>query len=219
MLPAGKTIAVRVQTLKIAGIGAPIALDLGGLPAGVHAAFDPSLVLPGGTSTLTLSADADAATISAPCTLGMTAGVARATLSFELDVKGAPQVTLHGPPPGTALSGRVRVEVIGAASPGLALAEVRLTVDGAEVATSTTSPAAFALDTTALANGAHDLGAVALDEIGNSAESAPLRVEVRNKGGGGGGCASAAGEPLLALAAALVACARRFRLSSRCRAG
>src|SRR5437667_11519990 len=47
-------------------------------------------------------------------------------------------------------------------------------------------------DTTAAAEGAHDLTAVAVDEIGSSTSTAPVRVEVRNSARVGG-CASAGG--------------------------
>ncbi len=55
--------------------------------------------------------------------------------------------------------------------------------------------------------------AAAVDEIGNSGTTTPVRVAVRN-GGRAGGCASAhAEQPLMEIAAALCAMLRRRRLS------
>ena len=218
LLPAGKSIAIHIQTLRVPGFTAPIALDLTGVPPGVHAVFEPARVLPGDSSTLTLSADADVPAGSATCSLGLAAGEERASKSFRLDVYSAPAVELRGPQAGAVIAGVAQVEVAGAASPGLSLAEVRLLVDGAPFATAASSPASFSLDTTKIANGAHDLGAVALDELGNSTRTPPLRVEVRNRGQGGGCASGGAGQPLLLLAALGFWPRRRRAVSSRCRA-
>src|SRR5207237_2968064 len=97
------------------------------------------------------------------------------------------------------------------ASPGLGVSEVRLLVDGAASAKATGSPATFSWDTTAAAEGAHDLTAVAVDDIGSSTSTAPVRVEVRNSARVGG-CASAGGaESLIGLALATAATVRRKR--------
>jgi hypothetical protein len=221
-LSAGKSIAIRVQTLKVAGVRGPVTFDLAGLPDGVRAAFDPPQVAPGEISTLALAADPGATSASAACQLAMTAGGARATIPFQLELKAAPAVELRGAGAGALLTGVAHVEVVASATPGLSLQRVRLLLDGEEVAAADSAPASFSLDTRGVADGAHDLAAVAVDEIGNSTRTAPLRVVVRN---GGGGCASAAGEPLFAVAGLLAAAQARRRqrrrdaISSGCRAG
>ena len=120
---------------------------------------------------------------------------------------------LQGPAPGDILAGVARVEVTAAASPGMKVAEVRLLVDGSLAAAATGSPASFSWNTAEVADGAHDLSAAAVDQIGNSGTTTPVRVAVRN-GSRAGGCASAhAEQPLIVLAAALSTMLRRRRLS------
>jgi hypothetical protein len=202
MLPAGKSIAIRVQTAPLPGVTAQVRLDVSGLPPGVHAQFAPEQVAPGETATLALQADPTTAATSATCVLGMTAGTGTASMTFRLDVFAAPAVSLQGPVTGAVLTGATRVDVTAGASEGTALAEVRLLVDGATVASASGSPASFTWDTAEVADGAHDLAAMALDELGNSTTTAPLRVGIRN-GRFSGGCGSAGAEQsVMALAAA-----------------
>ena len=213
ILPAGKAVAVRVDTAPMAGLTGPLRLDVTGLPAGVHAEFSPPQVTAGQTATLTLTADATSPPASAACVLELAAGQAVWSVDFRVDVLAAPAVVLQGPAPGDILAGVARMEVTAAASPGMKVAEVRLLVDGALVAAATGSPATFSWNTAEVADGAHDLSAAAVDEIGNSGTTSPVRVAVRN-GGRAGGCASAhAEQPLVVLAAALCAMLRRRRLS------
>jgi hypothetical protein len=179
----------------------------------VHAEFSPLELAAGGTAMLTLSADATAPAAFAACVLELAAGQASWSVDFAVDVLAAPAVVLQGPAPGDVLAGVARVEVTAAASPGMKVAEVRLLVDGAVVAAAAGSPASFSWNTAEVADGAHDLSAAAVDEIGNSGTATPVRVAVRN-GGRAGGCASThAEQPLMALAAALCALLRRRRLS------
>ena len=198
-MPAGKTVAVRVQTLEVVGVATPIAWTSTGLPAGMRAAFDPPLVLPGGDVDADLTAEPDAGT-SARLRPRHDRRRRAGNPVVRLDVRGRPAVALHGPKRARRF-GKAHVEV--SAPPVRVSPSPRcsLLVDGAEVATSTGPPSDLRAGHHGVANGAHNLGAIAVDEIGNSAGRAPLRIEVRNKGTGGGGCASAgSGEPLLALA-------------------
>ena len=213
MLPAGKTIVVRVDTSPIAGLTGPLRLDVAGLPAGVHAEFSPPQVVAGETAMLTLTADATAPAASAACVLGLTGTQAAWSVDFHVDVLAAPAVVLQGPAPGDVLAGVAHIQVSAAASSGMKVAEVRLLVDGTAVAVARASPASFSWDTAEVADGAHDLSATAVDEMGNSGTTNPVRVAVRN-GARAGGCASAQAEqPLIAFAAALLAMLRRRRLS------
>ena len=186
--------------------------DLSGQPAAVHAAFDPAHVAVGDTAVLTLSADPGAPNGSSMCVLGMTGASGRAEMAFQLDVVKPPAVAVRDPRTGAILSGIAQVDVEANASPGLAVSEVRLLVDGAVSAKATGTTATFSWDTTEVAEGAHDLTAVAVDDLGSSTSTAPVRVQVRNSSGGAGGCASGgAAQPLigLALALAVAATARR----------
>jgi len=213
ILPAGKTLEVRVDTAPMAGLTGSLRLDVTGLPAGVHADFSPPQVAAGEIATLTLTADATAPAASAACVLELAAAQAAWSVDFGVDVLGAPAVVLQGPAPGDVLAGVARVNVTAAASPGMKVAEVRLLVDGALVAAAAGSPATFSWNTAEVADGAHDLSAAAVDEMGNSGTTTPVRVSVRN-GGRAGGCASAGAEqPLILLAAAVCAMLRRRRLS------
>ena len=213
ILPAGKAVVVRVDTAPMAGLTGPLRLEVTGLPAGVHAEFSPPQVAAGETATLTLTADAAAPAASAACVLGLAAGQAAWSVDFGVDVLAAPAVVLQGPAPGDILAGVARVEVTAAASPGMKVAEVRLLVDGSLAAAATGSPASFSWNTAEVADGAHDLSAAAVDQIGNSGTTTPVRVAVRN-GSRAGGCASAhAEQPLIVLAAALSTMLRRRRLS------
>jgi len=58
--------------------------------------------------------------------------------------------------------------------------KVELRVNGATVATDTTSPFGFSWDSTTVANGMVTLTAVAYDAAGNSGASAPVSVNVAN---------------------------------------
>jgi hypothetical protein len=217
LLPAGRSIGIRVQTAPVPGLTDPLRLEITGLPAGVRAEFAPTQVPAGETAMLTLAADATAPAASATCVLGLMHGAGGTTMDFRLDVLAAPAVSLQGLTSGATLSGVARIEVTADASPGIKVAEVRLLVNGAVSATASGSPATFSWDTSAVPDGAHDLSATAVDEIGNSTTSAPVRVAVRN--GGGGGCASAQEEqPLMALAAALAGVLRRRNQKPRRRA-
>jgi hypothetical protein len=212
LLPAGKSIAIRIQTTPQAAATDPVQLDVSGLPASVHAAFTLPRVLPGEAGLLTLAADPTAAAETRSCVLTLGAGGAQTAIAFRLDVVAAPVVALRGPTGGAVIAGVAHIDVTGAASPGMSLAELRLLVDGAPVATAVGSAASFTWDTTGVVDGAHDLSAMAVDEIGNSTTTDPVRVSIRNGVGKGGGCASGGiSQPLIVLAAALAAMLPRTR--------
>jgi uncharacterized protein (TIGR03382 family) len=121
---------------------------------------------------------------------------------------------LRGLATGAVLAGLAQIEVTAEASPGMKVSEIHLLADGAPVAVASGSAASFSWDTAAVQDGAHDLSAKAVDEIGNSSTTSPVRIAVKNARGGVGGCASAGAEqPLVALAAAMAALLRRRRYS------
>jgi hypothetical protein len=98
------------------------------------------------------------------------------TVSNNVDTT-PPSVSITSPSPGQTLSGSVSVQV--AASDNVAVLNVQLSVDGTLVATSSTAPYVFPLDTTTLTNAAHTLTAKAVDTSGNT-QSASITVTVSN---------------------------------------
>src|SRR5260370_13831685 len=90
-----------------------------------------------------------------------------------------PTVSITSPTANATLSGAVNLTA--SASDNVAVASVQFKVDSASVgAAITAAPYAYALNTTALANGNHTLTAVATDTSGNPATSASVVVVVNN---------------------------------------
>jgi len=90
---------------------------------------------------------------------------------------GSPSVSFQSPQNGATLSGTVTAQV--SASDSAGIASVSFYVDNVLAGTSTTSPYAWPLNTTGLANGGHSLTATAKDTLGHSA-SATSTVTVSN---------------------------------------
>lgn len=88
-----------------------------------------------------------------------------------------PTAEITSPVNGASLSGMV--EVIVKATDNVKVEKVELYVDSILSGTDTTSPYIFALDTTKLSNGTHQLTAVAYDTSGNTASST-IKVNVGN---------------------------------------
>jgi hypothetical protein len=89
-----------------------------------------------------------------------------------------PTVSVTTPTEGQSVSGTVTVTAT--ASDNVAVASVRVLVDGAELCARVAAPYACAWNTAAAANGAHTLTAVAQDAAGNSTTSAARHVTVSN---------------------------------------
>ncbi len=90
----------------------------------------------------------------------------------------APTVSIAAPLGSASVSGLTTVDA--SASDNVGVTKVVLQVNGSTVATDTASPFQFSWDTTALANGAASLVAVAYDAAGNSKVSASVSVNVAN---------------------------------------
>lgn len=95
-----------------------------------------------------------------------------------------PQVSVTAPAAGSTVSGTITVTFD--ASDNTGVSRVELLVDGAALGSDSAAPYAIALDTRALANGNHVLGARAFDAAGNQASAATRTINVQNTGGGGG---------------------------------
>jgi subtilisin family serine protease len=96
-----------------------------------------------------------------------------------------PTTSITAPANGATVSGTVTVSAT--ASDAVGVTRVELYVDGALHSSDTTSPYAFAWNTTAVGNGGHSLQTRAYDAAGNAGSSATVTVTVSNGGGGGGG--------------------------------
>jgi len=91
-----------------------------------------------------------------------------------------PGVSLTQPTDGATVSGSTTVAAD--ASDDVGLSRVEFRIDGALIATDTTSPYSFAWDTTAVADGVHSVETRAFDAAGNSSSNS-VGVTVANGGG------------------------------------
>ncbi len=92
-----------------------------------------------------------------------------------------PVVSVVNPTGGATFAGSMTLSA--SASDGHGVSSVQFMVDGQPLGTAETSaPFSAPLDTTLLANGTHQLTAVAQDPAGNSASSAPVNIVVNNSG-------------------------------------
>ena len=105
------------------------------------------------------------------------AAVAAAAATTVADTT-APSVSIASPAGGASVSGTALVDVN--ATDNVGVARVELRVNGSTVATDTSAPFQFALDTTKLANGSASLVAYAFDAAGNSKASTAVSVNVAN---------------------------------------
>jgi subtilisin family serine protease len=90
-----------------------------------------------------------------------------------------PSVTITSPQDDAAVNGGITVSVSATDEGGID--HVELYVDGDLLASDNTLPYSFSLDTTAYANGSHDLLAVAYDTAGNQGQSGFITVSVGNE--------------------------------------
>lgn len=90
----------------------------------------------------------------------------------------APATSITNPAGGASLAGVVNVDV--AASDDRGVARVDLYLNGVKVASDSGAPYAFAVDTTAYADGAASLSARAVDAAGNVGESVPVAATIAN---------------------------------------
>ena len=90
-----------------------------------------------------------------------------------------PTVSISSPASGATVSGTITVAAT--ASDNVAVASVQFQVDGSNLgAAVTAAPYSQSLKTTTLANGKHNLTAVAVDTSGNKATSAAVSITVNN---------------------------------------
>jgi hypothetical protein len=132
------------------------------------------------TTPTTTSADNGATFVVVVSNSAGTSTSNGATLTVTPDTT-PPTVSITSPTSGATVSGTITVTA--AASDNAGIASVQLQVDGAIVAADSTAPYNFSLDTTTLANGAHNLTAIAKDTSGHQGTSAAVSVTVSNQAG------------------------------------
>lgn len=103
----------------------------------------------------------------------------------------APTVSITSPADGATVSGTITVAAD--ATDDVGVAQVDFYLDGALVASDTTSPYEWSWDTTTAADGSHALDADATDTSGNVGSAATVSVTVDNSTSGGGITLSASG--------------------------
>jgi beta-lactamase superfamily II metal-dependent hydrolase len=91
-----------------------------------------------------------------------------------------PTTSITSPADGATISGTISVTA--SASDNVGVTKVELYVDGALLATDTTSPYSWSWNTTTATNAPHTLSTTAYDAAGNSASSAVVTVTVNNAG-------------------------------------
>lgn len=89
-----------------------------------------------------------------------------------------PTVAITSPTAGSAIS--CTVTLLASASDNVGIQSVQFKMDGAVIASDTTSPYSTSWGTTAVANGPHSLTAVASDTSGNATTSSSVTVTINN---------------------------------------
>ncbi len=95
-----------------------------------------------------------------------------------------PTVSVSAPTNGATVSGTIAFSA-NASDSGSGVHDVQFYVDGTAVNDDTSSPYSYQWNTTSVANGSHQLSAVATDNAGNMTVSAAVTVTVNNTTGGG----------------------------------
>ena len=113
-----------------------------------------------------------------------TATVVSVFVSNESGDTTPPGVELRAPDNGATVAGAL-VLIRAVARDDVSLASVQFLVDGVTIETDTTAPYSILWNTSGVADGLHNLIALAIDSSGNSAISNPVIVSVENEGGGG----------------------------------
>lgn len=108
--------------------------------------------------------------------VGRAVSLASGSSSSAPDVT-PPVIGFVSPATGASVTGNVGISL--SATDNTAVSSVTLSIDGATVATDTSSPYTFAWNTNAVPNGSHTLAATAVDAAGNS-NSVSISVVVNN---------------------------------------
>jgi Big-like domain-containing protein/gametolysin peptidase M11/IPT/TIG domain-containing protein len=176
-LPAGLTAVYTVSTAVSSGAAQSISLTASGLPAGVTAAFSPSTVSAGNSSTLKLTATACAAGTTKQFTVTGT-GKTKHSTSAKVQVVAGPTVSVASPVPNAVVAGIVAISVKGIGCKPITGIDVA--VDGALLSSVTATSVTVAWDTTGWPDGAHTITARAHDSTGKVGPYTLVPVTIRN---------------------------------------
>lgn len=197
-LGAGTSNVITVGTSVIAGAAEPVTFSVSGLSSGVTASFSPASVTAGGSSTLTLTADATAA---AGTTLFSIVGKApSATRTTTVAV--AVTVVVTNQPPTVSILAPANATVSGNLAIGAAAADVDGTIasvkfdlpDGTSVV-DTAAPYEAPWNSATVSDGTYVIRATATDSQGATAQTSTT-VIVANNGGCIANTFTAVGLPL-----------------------
>ncbi len=145
---------------------------LKGTASAPNAAFSwDTASVPNGVHTVTAKGYDAAANVSNPAT-------ASVTVNNPVPDTTAPTVVINPLPAASTLSGPVSISV--SASDNVSVTKVEWYLDGALKSSSPGSSASFSWDTTASANGTHNISAKAYDAAGNAGTSDAVSVTVGN---------------------------------------
>jgi subtilisin-like proprotein convertase family protein len=184
---AGTSTTYAVQTAVLSGTAQSISLSISGLPSGVTASFSPSTVTAGNSSTLTVTAAANAPASNAQLTITGTGATATHSANVSLSVTNAnqaPTVAITSPANNAIVSGIVPIAAT-ASDPDGTIANVKFQLPDGTTVTDTTAPFSTSWNSATVADGAgHQIRATATDNVG-ATSTATISVTVQN---GGGGC-------------------------------
>ena len=184
--PGGPGGVFNVTTAVTSGSAESITLSQAGLPAGLTATFSPAAVSAGGSATLTVSAPAGTGAVPASTftVLGKTASVTGGHgVIGTVTVATGPKVTITSPAPAAVLSGMTPLNATATPDANTTLTKVEffdVTVQPAvSLGSVAASPASIVWNTSAAADGSHNLLVVATDATGATG-SASVTVTVAN---------------------------------------
>ena len=166
----------------VSGAASPVTFSAAGLPSGASAGFAPASCSPGCSTTLTITAAANAALGAAVVTVTGTAGAIVHTTPLNVTITdgGKPSVSMASPASGAILAGTATISA--SASDNVGVAGVQFLLDGAALGGEiTAAPYALAWYTATATNAVHSLAARARDAAGNTATSTALSITVDNQ--------------------------------------
>lgn len=169
-LVAGATATITVST-SVVGTAEPITLGIAGLPTGITGNFSPASLTAGETSTLTLTAAANAAVGTSPIQItGKTPSATRTAIATITVANTAPTVSIVAPTSGATVSGNVAISAA-AADAEATIASVRFDLPDGTSIIDTAAPYEAVWNSATVPNGSYAIRATATDSQGATAQS------------------------------------------------
>jgi len=196
---AGASATYTINTAVLSGSAQIVALSVTGLPSGVTAAFNPTSVTAGQSSTLTVTAAAGTGATTAQLTITGTGATATHTATASLtvtNVNAAPTVAITAPTNGSTVSGNVSVTASASDSDGT-VASVKFDLPDGTSVTDTAAPFATTWNSATVADGGgYVIRATATDNQGATAVTTVTVAVANGTGGCINGTFTATGLPL-----------------------